>query len=404
MTSKQMDIDVALAHHWLFQMSGGEKVLEQFCLLFPSAPIYTLFSSKEKLSPELQCRSIRSSFLGRLPHSNRHYQKMLPLFPAALKKLRPEGHPQFLLSSDASVMKGLNCDPSIPHVCYCHSLPSDLWDRPESRLKPTSGLDLAGRLAFKASAPYIRNFDYQAAQRVDRFIASSLFVANRILMCYDKRSHVIHPPVDANSFRHDRDREDFYLIASDLAPDKRIDLAVEAFNHLGRKLVIIGAGPELEELQAQAKPNIAFLGRQPSFVLKHHYERCRAFILPGVEDVGITALEAQAAGAPVIGYGRGGAAETVIEGRTGCFFQEQSPQSLEDTIARFEAESHLFSPIFSRLQAEKFSPEQFRRKMKSYLAMEFPDLFADDAWPDQTDCKVQSMPESSATLHTLKAA
>jgi len=404
MTSKQNSVEVALAHHWLVQMRGGEKVLEQFGMLFPSAPIYTLISRKEKLDASLQRHALHDSPLGRMPRAERHYKKMLPLFPAVVKRLRVQGRPDLLLSSDASVIKGLSYDAAVPHVCYCHSPPRYLWDMQETYMKHSSGLSIAGRLAFKATVPYVRNFDFQAAQRVDHFIANSLFVANRIQMCYNKRAVVIHPPVNLDEFRHDQAREDFYLIVSELVPYKRVDLAVDAFNRLGKKLVIIGTGSELEALKARAKPNIAFLGRQPSFVLKYHYERCRAFLMPGIEDFGITPLEAQAAGGPVIAYGRGGAVETVIDGKTGRFFEEQTPQSLADTITSFEGEQQHFSPAEARHQAERFSPERFRNEMKAYLTQEFPHLFAGYLWPDELTPKIQPLPVPWAQANTLKAA
>jgi glycosyltransferase involved in cell wall biosynthesis len=388
MSTKPNEVEIALAHHWLVQMRGGEKVLEQFCLLFPSSPVYTLFANKTKLSSLLQRQPFRVSPLMQLPHAERHYKKMLPLFPSVLAQLHLEGHPQLLLTSDASVMKGLNYDPSIPHVCYCHSPPRYLWDMEEEYMNHTTGLGGVGRLAFKTTAPYVRQFDYEAAQRVDYFIANSRFVANRIERFYQKPSVVIHPPVALGDFRHDQEREDFYLIVSELVPYKRVDLAVEAFNLLGKKLVIIGTGSEFDSLRARAKANIAFLGRQPSFVLKYHYERCRAFIMPGIEDFGITPLEAQAAGGPVIAYGRGGARETVIDGETGRFFEEQTPQSLADAIVRFEDEQQLYSPAVARHQAEKFSPARFRHGIKAFLGETFPRLFADYDWPDEPGRKV----------------
>jgi glycosyltransferase involved in cell wall biosynthesis len=404
MTSKQKSIEVALAHHWLVKMRGGEKVLEQFSMMFPSAPIYTLVAKKEMLSPQLQRHSLQVSPLGRMPNADRHYKKMLPLFPTVLRQLQMRVRPQILITSDASVMKGLKYDSGVPHVCYCHSPPRYLWDMTDTYLKRSSELNLAGRLAFRATSKYVRNFDEKAAQRVDHFIANSQFVANRIQMYYDRRSVVIHPPVNLSEFSHEQNREDFYLIVSELVPYKRVDLAVDAFNRLGKKLVIIGGGSEIEALRAQAKPNVAFLGRQPSFVLKYHYERCRAFIMPGIEDFGITPLEAQAAGGPVIAYGCGGAIESVLDGKTGRFFKEQTPQSLADAVTSFEAEEHLFSSTAARHQAEQFSPERFRGKIKSFLRETYPHLFADYAWPDEPALEILPTPKRGAPAAILKAA
>jgi glycosyltransferase involved in cell wall biosynthesis len=375
--------EVALAHHWLVQMRGGEKVLEEFSALFPTAPIYTLVANREKLDARLQSHVIHQSPLGQIPRADRHYKKMLPLFPSAVKRLRVQGRPSLLLSSDAAVIKGLNYDPAIPHVCYCHTPPRYLWGMEDTYLNHSTGLGPAGRLAFKAVASNVRKFDFQAAQRVDHFIANSHFVAERIQTCYGRRAAVIHPPVSLGEFRHDREREDFYLIVSELVPYKRVDLAVDAFNRLGKKLVVIGTGSELDSLKARAKSNIAFLGRQSFFVLKYHFERCRAFLLPGIEDFGITPLEAQAAGSPVIAYGEGGALESVIENKTGRFFGEQTPESLMETIAEFEAGRQQFSPLACRRQAENFSPENFRQRMKKFLEAMFPNQFHGYVWPDE---------------------
>ncbi len=372
-------------------------------MLFPSAPIYTLVAAKEKLSPKLQQHTLHSSSLGWIPNADRHYKRMLPLFPAALRNLRVRGRPQLLLSSDASVIKGLNYESDVPHICYCHSPPRYLWGMQETYLKHSAELNLAGRLAFKATGPRVRRFDYEAAQRVDHFIANSHFVAERIDKCYGKRATVIHPPVNLGDYNPKREREDFYLIVSELVPYKRIDLAVEAFNRLGKKLVIIGSGSELESLKARAMPNIAFLGRQPLFVLKHHFEHCRAFLMPGIEDFGITPLEAQAAGSPVIAYGEGGALETVVDGVTGRFFTGETPQSLIDTIKDFESERDQFSPSAARQQAEKFSPEHFRSKMKFFLREKLPHLFYDYAWPDELPPEIKTLPGQSVTASTLEA-
>jgi glycosyltransferase involved in cell wall biosynthesis len=390
--ARRGNVVVAMAHHWITQMRGGEKVLEELSKLFPSAPIYTLVAIRKNMSPGLLRHSLHESPLGWMPNADRYYKKMLPFFPAVLGQLRVQGRPNLLLTSDASVIKGLNYNPNVPHVCYCHSPPRYLWGMQETYLSHSAGLNLAGRLAFKAAASHVRKFDYQAAQRVDHFIANSRFVAERIQKCYGKPATVIHPPVNLADYRHDREREDYYLIVSELVPYKRVDLAVDAFNRLGKELVIIGTGSELESLKARAKPNIAFLGRQPLFVLKHHFEHCRAFIMPGIEDFGITPLEAQAAGSPVIAYGEGGALETVVDGVTGRFFREQTPQCLADTITSFESELQRFSPAMARIQSGKFSPERFRGKIKSFLRRTFPDLFHDYDWPDELPLEIPVLP------------
>jgi glycosyltransferase involved in cell wall biosynthesis len=253
----------------------------------------------------------------------------------------------------------------------------------ETYLRHSAGLNVASRAMFKSLTPYIRQFDYAGAQRVTHFIANSRFVQQRIREHYGRESAVIHPPVSVSDFHWDRKAEDFYLVVSELVPYKRIDLAVDAFNRLGKKLVIIGAGSELAALQARAKSNITFLGRQPFSVLKDHYERCRAFIFPGIEDFGITPLEAQAAGRPVIAFGEGGALETVIAGVTGTFFDEQTANALADAVLVFEKNAAQFSPVACRENAERFSPQRFHAKVKQFLAAKLPDMFKNHVWPDE---------------------
>jgi glycosyltransferase involved in cell wall biosynthesis len=377
-------INTALAHHWLVGMRGGEKVLEQIGQLFPQAPIYTLVANPEKLSPELRSHRIIESPLQYLPVATQHYKKLLPFFPAAFHGLRVEGNPGLLLTSDASVTKGLSYDPDVAHVCYCHSPPRYLWGMQDTYLKHTAGLGAMQKTVFKSITPYVRRFDYEAAQKVTHFIANSRFVQRRIRACYGREAKVINPPVDVAAFDWQQPTEDFYLVVSELVPYKRIDVAVDAFNRLGKRLVIIGAGTELEKLKARAKSNITFLGRQPFSVLKEHYETCRAFIFPGIEDFGITPLESQAAGRPVIALRAGGALETVTHGETGVFFDEQTPQSLAEAVLIFEKNADYFSGAVCRKNAERYAPEHFRAQLKRFLSKRLPDLFADYVWPDET--------------------
>ena len=371
--------EIALAHHWLVGMRGGEKVLEQFDLLFPRAPIYTLIANRANLTPELRRHPIHESPLRGLPGAARHYKQLLPLFPQAFHGLKVSDQTRFLLSSDASVTKGLRYGRGVPHVCYCHSPARYLWGMQETYLQHTAGMNLASRALFRSVAPYVRKFDYDGAQRVDHFIANSRFVQRRIQDCYGREATVIHPPVSVEDFRWDRPAEDFYLVVSELVPYKRIDLAVEAFNLSGRKLVIIGAGSELASLQARAKGNVVFLGRQPFAVLKDHYERCRALIFPGIEDFGITPLEAQAAGRPVIAYGEGGALETVVADVTGRFFSRQTATDLADAVT--DSENQWFVPEDCRRNAERFSPAHFRTQIKRFLEDKVPEVFAGYSWP-----------------------
>jgi len=368
-----MGYRVALGHHWLVGMRGGEKVLEQLCLLFPGAPIYTVVSDRGKLSEVIRSHPIHESFLQRLPQGPRRYKAMLPLFPLAIGSLRVERGADFLFSTDASVLKGLSYGERTPHVCYCHSPPRYLWELKETYLRQTGGLGMVGRTVFRAVTPYVRAFDRKAAQRVTHFIANSQFVRERIQSAYGRGSVVIYPPVDVEGFRADREAEDFYLIVTELVAYKRVDVAIDAFNRLGKRLVILGDGPEGEALRARAKGNIEFLGRQPFATLRDRFERCRAFIYPQIEDFGITAVEAQAAGRPVIALRKGGALETVIEGKTGLFFDEQTAESLAGCVEEFEGRR--FAAADCRENAERFRAEAFRGAIRGFLTERFPGMF-----------------------------
>lgn len=374
-------VGVHLAHHWLVGMRGGELVLEQLCGLFPGAPLHTLVANPGKLSEALRRHPIRTSFLQRIGGVTR-YKQMMPLFPLAVGAMRVSRDAQFVLSSDAAVIKGIRIPDGVPHVCYCHSPPRYLWDQQETYAKQTSGFGGIGRLVFKAVVPYVRAFDQRAARRVDHFIANSAFVAERIRRCYGREAAVIYPPVNVEAFVPDRKREDFYLIVSELTPYKRVDLAIAAFNELKKPLVIIGDGPEMGKLKAMAGPTVQLLGRQPFDVLKDHYERCAAFLYPQVEDFGITAVEAQAAGAPVIALREGGATESVIDGVAGLFFGQQSPESLMEAVERFEALHGQFDPLASRANAERFRPERFRAEVRHFLVTKLPALFTNHPWPE----------------------
>jgi glycosyltransferase involved in cell wall biosynthesis len=353
----------ALAHHWLVTMGGGEKVLEQFSELFPNAPIYTLVAARNRLSERLQRHEIIPSGFGRLPGSPWMYKQALPIFPLAFGTLKIGGKPPLILSSDASMIKGIAAPSGTPHVCYCHSPPRYLWDAEATHSLP-HGL---GRALLKAITPALRKWDRAAAQRVDFFIANSQFIRERIRAAYGRESEVINPPVAVEDFAPLlRAPDDFYLVVSRLVPYKRIDIAIEAFRRLGRRLVVICNGSEYARLRKRAVKGIEFLGAQPFHVLRDNYARCRALIFPGIEDFGITPLEAQASGRPVIAFGKGGALETVKPGETGLFFERQDADSLASAIIEFERRA--WDTVKCRSNALRFGSARFRSEISAFLS------------------------------------
>lgn len=360
--------EVVAVHHWLVSMRGGENVLMELLGAWPTAEIHTLVSDEANLVPALRSRRITPSSLQRIPGANEHYTKMLPLFPWAVRSMRVPDETELVICSDASVVKGAQIPEQAKMVCYCHSPPRYLWDLQEEYARQASTIGAAGRLVFKASVPYVREFDRRSAQRVDHFIANSRFVQQRIRTCYGRESTVINPPVDLEAFvPSGREPENFYLVVSQLVPYKRIDLAIDAFNALGKRLVIIGRGSELQALKRRAGRTIDFLGPQPKEVLQDHYRRCRAFIFPGIEDFGITPLEAMASGRPVIAFAAGGALETVVDGQTGYFFHQQTPEALAAAVRKFEALAVPPASTACRARAAEFAPELFRSRITSFL-------------------------------------
>jgi glycosyltransferase involved in cell wall biosynthesis len=364
------DMRVTLAHHWLTTLRGGEKVLEQFCLLFPDAPIQTLVATPDFPSEIVTRHPIHQTILGRWAWARQRYRHFLPLYPLLLQTLAVDA--DLLISSDASLIKGIRKTPRTRHVCYCYSPPRYLWDVQDDYLQ---SMDRLTGVMLKLCTGYLRAFDRRAAQRVDRFIAISDFVAQRISMAYDRDSVVVYPPVDTTFYVPGGSRESFYLVVSALTAYKRIDLAVQAFNRLGKPLVIIGDGPERARLEAMAAKNIHFIGSRPDAILRDHYQRCTALIFPGIEDFGITPLEAQACGRPVIALARGGALETVIHKQTGLFFALPLPEAIEETVLRMEREADLFDPAVCRENALRFGQEVFRERMREVLEEVMPGLF-----------------------------
>lgn len=347
-------------------MRGGEKVLEQLCHLFSDAEIHCLVYAKEHLAEAIKSRRIHGSFLQKSAFARKNYKQLLPLHPIAIGAMKVPEDTSIVICSDASMIKGIRVPASCKVICYCHSPPRYLWEMADEYAEQSSEMGFFKRLVFKTVIPYCKRFDFRSAQRVDRFIANSHFVASRIKKYYGKDSTVIYPPVSVGDFDHKRLRQNFYLAVSELVPYKRIELLVEAFNRSGLELRVIGDGSELEKLRAAAGSNITFLGSQPFDVVKDHFETCRAFLFPGLEDFGITPVEAQAAGAPVVAFGKGGALETVIDGKTGVHFSEQTADAINAALSKLDS---LYScgnlAMKCRENALKFESEEFRKEFRN---------------------------------------
>jgi len=354
---------VALVHYWLVGMRGGEKVLEALCELYPEADIFTHVCDPESISDTLRRHTIHSSFIARLPRAKQWYQRYLPFMPMALEQLDLRGY-DLVISSESGPAKGIIPPPEATHICYCHSPMRYVWDMYHDYLEG------AGRLTRLLMPPLLhklRTWDVTTAPRVDHFVANSDYVAARINKYYRRVAKVIHPPVDTDEFGPGGETGDFYLMMGQLVGYKRADLAVEAFNRLGLPLVIIGEGEMREALEKKAAANIRFLGWQPFTEIQSHYARCKALVFPGAEDFGIVPVEAMAAGRPVIAYRRGGATETVVDGVTGLFFDEQTAEGLMEAVQRFEAMGPGFAvePIIEH--ARKFDRDVFKRQMKDFI-------------------------------------
>ncbi len=360
---------VALVHDWLTGMRGGERCLEVFCELFPSADLYTLLHVPGSVSAAIESRRIVTSFIQRLPRAERRYRHYLPLFPAAVRSFDLRGY-DLVLSSSHAVAKSVRVPAEALHVCYCFTPMRYVWDLYDDYFGPRSGL--AARVLMPPVAAWLRRWDRRTAAGVHQFVAISRFVADRIRRAYGRDADVIYPPVDVSRFRVDDAPGEFYLVVSALTPYKRVDLAVEACNRLGRRLVVVGTGSEDRRLRALAGPTVELLGWRDDAQTAELFARCRALLFPPLEDFGITPLEAMAAGRPVIAFGEGGARETVVppgggEPPTGLFFAHQTAEDLVDAIRRFEASAQQFEPKALRRRAETFDRPLFRERMHAYL-------------------------------------
>ena len=358
-------IKVALVHDWLTGQRGGEKVLEVLAEIFPEAPVFTLFHFKGSQVESLERRDIRTSFLQKFPFLKKRYRLYLPLFPLAVELFDLSEY-ELIISSSHCVAKGVIPRPDALHISYIHSPMRYAWNQYFAYFAP-GRLSFFSRLFIPPVIHRLRVWDVSSSARVDHFIANSANVARRIEKYYRRDADVIHPPADTDFFTPaaPEPAREYYLIVSALVPYKRIDLAVEALNLRSAPLKVVGTGPEFKKLRRAARPNIEFLGPVTGESLRSLYQGAKALLLPGEEDFGITGLEAQACGTPVIAYGRGGAKETVIPGETGIFFSELTGASLGSALDKFQGLE--FNKTIIRSNAMTFSRAAFKEKMASYF-------------------------------------
>lgn len=353
---------LAIVHDYLNQYGGAERIIEIFHEMFPDAPIYTSIFDADRLPPVFQTMDIRPSFMQRLPLVKRFLPYYLPFFPVAFERFDLRGY-DVILSSTTAWAKGIITAPDCLHICYCNTPMRFAW-RYHDYLQDRDLAPLTRSVLAFVLHP-IRLWDTISANYVDYFIANSYNISRRIAKFYRRESYVIPCPVDCSKYQSGTTIDDYYLVVSRLRPYKRIDLVIQAFNQLNRPLVIIGDGDDRHRLEQMASGKITFLGKVSDETLQTYYRQCRALIFPGEEDFGLTPIEAQASGRPVIAYAKGGALETVIDGVTGRLFYPQTPEALADAVRSFDVTT--IDPEVLRAQAMRFDVTHFKRAILSFL-------------------------------------
>lgn len=357
---------VAIVADWLTNYGGAESVISAFHDIFPDAPVYTTIYEPKKMKELGKLKDVRTSYLQKIPIKKQQW--LLSLMPTAVEMMNLDEY-DLVLSSCHSVSKGVITKPNTLHISYCHTPMRYAWESWdfETRLqKFPRFLHPSIRKQIKK----IREWDYCAAQRVDKYIANSSYISGQIRKYYERDSVVIYPPVHTERFKPVRQpTEDYYFSVGRLIPYKKFDLLIQTFNEMGLPLKIAGTGPDLDKLKAMAKPNVEILGYVEIEKLIDLYANCKAFLFPQIEDAGIVPLEAMACGRPVIALNRGGSLDTMIDGKTGVLFKEQSVEGLKDAIKRFEKMK--FDPHFIRKHAEQFDVEHFKKKIRTYVEREW---------------------------------
>ena len=364
---------VAIIQEWLVSVGGSDKVVKAMADVFPDADIYTLVAKKEVCDElGIDWSRIHTSFIQKLPFGTKKHRAYLPLFPLAIEQFDVRGY-DVIISSSHCVAKGVLTKADQLHICYCHSPRRYVWDMYNEYLEE-SHLDKGIKSwMVRYLLHRIRKWDMISSFRVDHYISNSDYVAQRIKETYRRESTTIHPNIDISHFELCERKEDYYLASSRLVAYKKIDLIIEAFNRMpDKKLVVIGGGPNLKKYKEMAKNNVTIMGYQPFEILKEKMQKAKAFVFAADEDFGMIPIEAEACGTPVIASGHGGSLETVSKGKTGLFFDEQSPESLINAIKQFEQMGKQpFKATDCRTWAEKFSEERFKQEIKDFVKTKF---------------------------------
>ena len=357
---------IAIVHEWFTSMRGGEKCVEALCEIFPDATLYALLHVRGSVSPVIERMPIRTSFVQHLPFAATRYRHYLPLFPAAISRFDLSAF-DIVISSHHCAAKGVRTAPHTLHICYCYTPMRYIWTQYDDYFGAGRS-DALTRLGMAAAVGYLRRWDLRTAKNPHYFIAISENIRARIRTIYGRESEVIYPPVETGALAAATEHEGFDLIVSALVPYKRIDLAIEAYTRMGKRLVVIGDGPDLARLRQSGGPTVHFLGWRTDEVVRDHFRRCRAVIFPGEEDFGIVPVEAIACGKPVVAFARGGALETVLDGsalRTGVLFDQQTVESLTGAVLKLDTQT--FDTKAMHAFALKFDREIFKQKVKDFV-------------------------------------
>lgn len=363
---------IAIVHDWLVTYAGAERVLAALIKIWPEADLFSVidfFSDQDRV--HLGGKKAKTTFIQNLPKAKTHYQKYLPLMPLAIEQLDLSGY-DLIISSSHAVAKGVLSGPNQLHVSYVHSPIRYAWDLQHQYLQEANlSTGLKSKLA-RMILHYIRMWDQRTAAGVDEFVANSHFISGRIAKAYRRDSTVIYPPVDTQAFTLQETKQDYYFTASRMVPYKRMPMIIEAFARMpDKRLIVIGDGPEMQKARAIYAPNVTLMGYQPFSVLLEHMRNAKAFVFAAEEDFGISPVEAQACGTPVIAYGKGGVLETIFGldhmDPTGVFYNEQTVESLMAAVSEFESAKSRITAAACRANAELFSGERFEREMKNFV-------------------------------------